>query len=75
MCFVAGLPQAPLKIALPSMAPPAPHSVINIGYDHPGSLYNLAQNRSAPLFGGRMTETRLKEVGRITNGAIEQLHK
>lgn len=70
-----GLPQAPLKIALPSMAPPAPHSVINIGYDHPGSLYNLAQNRSAPLFGGRMTETRLKEVGRITNGAIEQLHK
>ena len=55
--------------------------MVNLGYNYPPSLLNqtVAGNnmpgRHAPLFGGRMTETRLKEVGRITKGAIEQLHK
>lgn len=56
-------------------------AMVNLGYNYPPSLLNqtVAGNnmpgRHAPLFGERMTETRLKEVGRITKGAIEQLHK
>ena len=42
--------------------PPPPSVSASIG---PGNTY----------FGGRMTETRLKEVGRMTKDAIEHLHK
>ena len=38
----------------------------------PGVLPN---DRKVPVFGGRMTEKRLKEVGRMTKEAIEHLHK
>jgi len=66
--------QKQTRIEFPKMAPTG--GTINLGLNHPNSLYNMAaQQRAAPLFGGRMTETRLKEVGRITKDSIEELHK
>ena len=55
---------------------PGQRTIIDLGYVPQGSVTAAYDHiRPAPLFGGRMTETRLKEVGRITKGAIEQLHK
>lgn len=45
-----------------SRIPPPPSLAASIG---PGHNY----------FGGRMTETRLKEVGRMTKETIQHLHK
>ena len=45
-----------------SLPPPPQHNAASIG---PGNAY----------FGGRMTEKRLKEVGRMTKETIEHLHK
>ena len=55
-------------------------AMVKLGCNYRPSLLNQIgagnmPGRHAPLFGGRMTETRLKEVGRITKGAVEQLHK
>lgn len=55
-------------------------SVINLGFDVPNIAHEsgdmaAAMGRLAPVFGGRMTEKRLKEVGRMTKEAIEHLHK
>lgn len=63
--------------ALPSMSCEQ-KSVINLGYDIPNKPHDNATapiGRLAPVFGGRMTEKRLKEVGKMTKEAIEDLHK
>ena len=62
----------PINMHYPTLKPGAsamtdPHTMMPHGQTY--------GQRAAPLFGGRMTDKRLKEVGAITAGSIEQLHK
>nr|XP_047136121.1 transcription termination factor 2 [Hydra vulgaris] len=51
-------------------------STINLEYNYPQSLLqDFHYKRGAPLFNGPMTQTKLKDVGRVTKEAVEQLHK